>query len=222
MPPERSTRTLIRKNNIQHGTDLRRSDSRLRHRALLDTAAELFMEVGFEAASLNELVKRAGGSKSSIYSYFRDKDGLFAAVVDDMVDDLLVPLSRPVNLGKPLAETLRELGDHTLDVLTSKKGMGLSRIVVTESPRLPAIGRHFFEHGPGQAISQLAGHLGRLEREGQINCSDPDLAAEAFWGMLLHRPMLEGYCAVAKPMSRKKRQNYVDRIVRSFISGLCT
>ena len=138
-----------------------------------------------------------------------------------MVDDLLVPLNRPMQTGRPLAETLRELADHTLDVLTSKKGMGLSRIVVTESPRFPGIGTHFFEHGPGQAISRLADHLQQLASAGQISCEDPELAAEAFWGMLLHRPMLEGYCAVAKPMSKKTRQNYVDRIVCAFVSSFC-
>ena len=201
--------------------ELLRADSRRRYRALLDTAAELFIEVGFEATSLNELVARAGGSKSSIYTYFRDKEGLFIAVVDDMVDDLLVPLNRPLPLDQPFTENLRELAGHTLDVLTSKKGMGLSRIVVTESTRIPAIGRHFFDHGPGHAMRQLANHLDSLTRAGRIQCEDPQLAAEAFWGMLLHRPMLEGYCAVAKPMSKKKRERYVARIVDAFVARFC-
>ena len=198
-----------------------RADSRRRYRTLLDAAADLFIEVGFEAASLNELVMRAGGSKSSIYAYFRNKEGLFIAVVDDMVDDLLIPLNRPLPLDQPFSENLRQLGEHTLEVLTSKKGMGLSRIVVTESIRIPAIGRHFFNHGPGLAIRQLADHLDRLTRARQIRCEDPELAAEAFWGMLLHRPMLEGYCAIAKPMSKQKRKDYVARIVDTFVARFC-
>ncbi len=198
-----------------------RADSRRRYRALLDTAADLFIEVGFEAASLNELVARAGGSKSSIYTYFRDKEGLFIAVVDDLVDDLLMPLNRPLSPDLPFTENLLQLAEHTLEVLTSKKGMGLSRIVVTESTRLPAIGQHFFNHGPGQAIRQLAEHLDRLTSAKQIQCEDPELAAEAFWGMLLHKPMLEGYCAIAKPMSKKKRSHYVTRIVETFVARFC-
>ncbi len=201
--------------------DLFRADSRRRYRMLLDRAADLFIEVGFEAASLNELVARAGGSKSSIYTYFKNKEGLFIAVVDDMVDDLLIPLNRPLPSGQPFAANLLQLAEHTLEVLTSRKGMGLSRIVVTESPRIPAIGRHFFNHGPGLAIQQLASHLDTLTQAKQIRCNDPGLAAEAFWGMLLHKPMLEGYCAISKPMSKRKRIRYAARIVDSFITNFC-
>ena len=70
-------------------------------------------------------------------------------------------------------------------------------------------------------MRQLANHLDSLTRAGRIQCEDPQLAAEAFWGMLLHRPMLEGYCAVAKPMSKKKRERYVARIVDAFVARFC-
>ncbi|EJD6088430.1 TetR/AcrR family transcriptional regulator [Acinetobacter baumannii] len=47
-----------------------------RRLALLLSATELFLEKGYDAVSLDDIVNHAGGSKTSIYKYFGNKDGL--------------------------------------------------------------------------------------------------------------------------------------------------
>lgn len=51
-----------------------------RRLALLLSATELFLEKGYDAVSLDDIVNHAGGSKTSIYKYFGNKDGLFTAI----------------------------------------------------------------------------------------------------------------------------------------------
>jgi AcrR family transcriptional regulator len=194
-----------------------RADSLRRHQALIDAATELFLEVGYSAASMNQLVERAGGSKSSIYAYFRDKEGLFVAVIDDMVRDILLPLHTLIREEQDLEESLRLVADRTLAVLTSPKGLGLSRIVYSESVKLPAVGQAFYQHGPGRAIEELADYLQGLNVSGKISCCDPHSAAEFFWGMLLHKPMLQGMCGTERPMSTRNRKAYVAGVVETFI-----
>jgi len=194
-----------------------REDSRRRHRALIDAATELFLEVGYSAASMNELVKRAGGSKSSIYAYFRDKEGLFIAVIDDMVQDILLPLHSIIPSEQDLRENLLQLADRTLAVMTSRKGTGLSRMAYTASVKLPAVGKAFYEHGAARAISELGDYLQELANCGTIKCQNPYFAAEYFWGMLLHKPMLQVLCSVELPMSPRTRKKYVARVADSFI-----
>ncbi|EHU1446677.1 TetR/AcrR family transcriptional regulator [Acinetobacter baumannii] len=53
-----------------------------RRLALLLSATELFLEKGYDAVSLDDIVNHAGGSKTSIYKYFGNKDGLFTAICD--------------------------------------------------------------------------------------------------------------------------------------------
>ncbi len=50
--------------------------------AFLLSANELFLQHGYDAVSLDDIVNHAGGSKASIYKYFGNKDGLFTAICD--------------------------------------------------------------------------------------------------------------------------------------------
>ncbi|CAI1972516.1 Uncharacterized HTH-type transcriptional regulator yvdT [Serratia ficaria] len=52
-----------------------------RRDAIVEEAALLFQEMGYERASMNELAKRVGGSKATLYGYFSSKEELFTAVV---------------------------------------------------------------------------------------------------------------------------------------------
>jgi len=54
---------------------------------ILAISTELFLEKGFSAASTSELVRRVGGSKTTIYAHFGDKAGLFTAVVDEILKE---------------------------------------------------------------------------------------------------------------------------------------
>ena len=51
-----------------------------RRMALLLSANTLFLKHGYDAVSLDDIVQHAGGSKTSIYKYFGNKDGLFSAI----------------------------------------------------------------------------------------------------------------------------------------------
>ena len=53
-----------------------------RRMALLLSANTLFLKHGYDAVSLDDIVQHAGGSKTSIYKYFGNKDGLFSAICD--------------------------------------------------------------------------------------------------------------------------------------------
>ena len=58
-----------------------RVKSEARRQAILDVAAEVFREHGFEHASMSEMTARLGGSKSTLYSYFASKEELFLEVM---------------------------------------------------------------------------------------------------------------------------------------------
>lgn len=55
---------------------------------VLTTATEVFLEKGFDGSSMNELVARTGLNKHSMYSEFKDKEGLFIACIDHYANDV--------------------------------------------------------------------------------------------------------------------------------------
>src|ERR1700722_2359782 len=61
-----------------------RLDRDSRREAILDVAAEVFMDVGYSAASMSMIAARVGGSKGTLYNYFKNKEELFEAQVRDM------------------------------------------------------------------------------------------------------------------------------------------
>ncbi len=67
---------------------------RATRRLLIDTAAERFADVGYQATSLDDLSRRAGVTKGALYHHFRDKQALFAAVVDDVERQLRLNVAR--------------------------------------------------------------------------------------------------------------------------------
>src|SRR5580698_7433873 len=62
-------------------TDLTRSDAK--RRAILDVASEVFVAQGYAATSMSEIAARLGGSKGTLYNYFRSKEELFSAFIVD-------------------------------------------------------------------------------------------------------------------------------------------
>src|ERR1700716_725402 len=54
-----------------------------KRRQILDGARKVFMDLGFDGASMNEIARSAGVSKGTLYVYFADKNRLFEAIVED-------------------------------------------------------------------------------------------------------------------------------------------
>jgi len=52
-----------------------------KRRQILDGARKVFMDLGFDGASMNEIARSAGVSKGTLYVYFADKNRLFEAIV---------------------------------------------------------------------------------------------------------------------------------------------
>src|SRR5437879_1517334 len=74
-----------------------RKDRDSRREAILDVATEVFLEVGYSCASMSTIAARVGGSKGTLYNYFKSKEELFAAYVgrycaryQEIMDELIV------------------------------------------------------------------------------------------------------------------------------------
>ncbi len=72
-----------------------------RRTSILDSAATEFGERGFEAASYNRIIERAGLSKGAMYYYFDDKQDLYITVLSDAIERFLEAIDPPTNFADP-------------------------------------------------------------------------------------------------------------------------
>lgn len=164
------------------------SDRNARREAILDVAAEVFLEEGFDAASMSTIAARVGGSKSTLYNYFKSKEEIFQAhierycgwqgaemfaLLDDEVDDVRAALTR--------------LGRRYVTNVMSDRNMRHFRLIATAAERSPDLGRTFYEMGPLRGARLLGGFLARMKLEGRIEVSDPIAAGHQFIGLCQNR-----------------------------------
>ena len=197
-----------------------RKDAILKRKELIKYATEMFLEMGYEKGSMNNLVKRSGSSKSTIYKHFRNRQALFIAVIDEKLRDHLAPIENLDLTVLSIEEGLKLIGRTGIKVITSKDHINLCRIIYAEAERIPHVGKIYYEHGPKRGMEGVANYLSTMVERGRIRCADPSLAAEYFWGMMLHKPMLDRYCGIKGPLTTREQKYYVDKAVDYFISSL--
>jgi len=194
----------------------RRSATEVREKILAE-ATVLFIERGFEGASMNELNARVGGSKATLYAQFGSKEALFAAVLDHVLLDHMAQLDAVDLDGMDLREGLEEIARETLATVASPEALGLWRLLYLEAPRRPEIGRLFIERGPERSFAGIERFLRRQVRLGKLRCRRPEAAAEYFLGMVLHKPMLYRYVELQPPFTRAQLEATARRVTADFL-----
>ena len=123
----------------------RRPDARPEE--LLAAALTVFGEQGYRATTLEEVAKRAGVSKGTVYLYFASKDDLFRAMVEKYVIALLELAEARAREHTGSASTLLESMIRTMwSALSQPEMVCLTRLIQAELPQFPEIQRYYWEH----------------------------------------------------------------------------
>src|SRR5689334_11823277 len=110
-------------------TAQKQTKSERRRAAILDAATAAFLENGFGGTTLDDVIRRSGGSRSTVYEQFGDKEGLFAAIITDACDRILAPLSDGIAAGRDPGSTLYGLARTYMDLLMAPANIALYRLV---------------------------------------------------------------------------------------------
>jgi TetR/AcrR family transcriptional repressor of mexJK operon len=188
-----------------------------RRKAMMQAAWELFMKKGYAAVSLDEIIRKAGGSKSSIYGFFGNKEGLLLAIIKDLTADILQDMRLPDTEGLSSREALRQIGFALGRDILSDQGIGLYWLCVSISRRFPKIARAFYEAGPRTPQRVLAEFLKKESDAGRLRIDDPLRASEVFHALLLDYTHLAMSLNVQGPPTDKELKKIVDNAVELFL-----
>ena len=197
----------------------KKSPEQERRDIILQAGIEVFIEYGYTGASVDEVVRRAGGSKRTVYKYFENKEGLFAAVVTGLCDQMMAPLAPEITDDKGLYDTLENLGRAYLDILLQDQTLAIFRAVVSEGVRSPELGKALFEFGPGAAVNRLSNYLRRQNDLGVLKVDDAETAARLYYGMVRSDLHMRGLLGLQLPEQRdieKAISRAVDIFVKEY------
>ena len=147
---------------------------------ILTGARSVFIEHGFEGASIDEIARAAGVSKPTLYRYFADKRSLYSAIVTQECD-LYAQQLFPLDLDRmEVRPALERVARQYLELILSDKALGAFRVTIGDAQRFPALARAFYAAGPGQGARRLSDILQSFVDRGDLDIPDVPLAAFQF------------------------------------------
>jgi len=143
----------------------KRSRGEVRNGKLQKVAADLFLKRGYEGVTVDKIVELAGGSKSTIYSEFGGKCGLFISSVENLCRESNEPLTKIDYTGLNLEQSLKKLSFHILKLITAKRSVELHRLAIGEALNCPEVGDAWYMHGPARTASFIRSVLESHQNE---------------------------------------------------------
>lgn len=200
-----------------------RLDRDARREAILDVAEDVFLEEGFAAASMSTIAGRLGGSKGTLYNYFKSKDELFEAYVQRRCVLNHESIYDHAPDGEMVADALTRLGQAYLRRVLSDENLRHFRLIVAEAERSPEIGRAFYETGPARGAQRLADRISEWVSAGRLEAADPLMAARQFLSLCSNHYFKARLCNALPELTDEQVDaevtGAVDTFLRAFRPG---
>ncbi|SHE76847.1 transcriptional regulator, TetR family [Kaistia soli DSM 19436] len=179
-----------------------------KRRQILDGARAVFLEKGFDAASMNDIARVAGVSKGTLYVYFEDKEHLFVELISTEKREELFSVIQLDLDNHDVAAVLTDCGTRLVEILTRPYYVRAMRTVFSIVNRMPEIGAEFYGRGPALCAEQIAAYLAVQVKAGVLEIEDCELAASQFMELAqtgVLRKLLFGIISTPDPDEIRQR-----------------
>jgi TetR/AcrR family transcriptional regulator, mexJK operon transcriptional repressor len=173
-----------------------------KNEAILDAAVEVLAERGV-SAPMEEIARRAGVSKQTIYNHYGSKAELVRALCERRVHEITAPLETAEAIEQP-AEALAEFARILLTALFTPRYATMMRTAIANAAEMPEVARAMYEAGPRASRRRLAEFLELETRAGRLACPDPMQAAEFFAGMVVSSRQMAYLLGVPLPVTERE------------------
>jgi AcrR family transcriptional regulator len=175
----------------------RRGDKLREH--ILWTAKDVFLEMGFERASMDEVAARAETSKRSLYAHFENKEKLYLAVIDLVRGFFLAKLKTPGDYSDDAAHALTMFCGRYLEILLYKAQIQMCRMSMAEAARFPEQAAQYFDLLFTQVHARMSAYL---KSEFGLTAKASTQAADKLLGQVLYRRHIRALFGIDEPVVR--------------------
>jgi TetR/AcrR family transcriptional regulator of autoinduction and epiphytic fitness len=164
-------------------TQFKSRDKSKKREKILEGAIDVFINLGYELASMDKIAETAEVSKRTVYNHFGSKENLFQAIVDDFLAQRQSLKPIIYDDEKPLGEQLLAFANAEIFLIDSPRRLGLSRFLTGVFIHDPAYARETVKkYPPNYAV--LLDWLKEAEKGGKIKTDNPVLTARVFYAMV--------------------------------------
>lgn len=199
----------------------RRSEDRPRE--ICKAALEVFAEKGFAAAKLDDIARRAGVSKGTLYLYFADKAELFRAVVRDSVaPNLEYASALALADSAPFPEVVRGLLARFAENATRMPIGSVAKMVIGESRNFPELARVWHDEVASKALSAIGALIEKGQERGEVRQGDSRLYAFSLLGPMIMGALWQATLAPAggEPLDLAQLANqHAETVLEGLLTG---
>jgi AcrR family transcriptional regulator len=139
-----------------------------RRAAIVEAALDEFIARGFTATRLDDVARRAGVAKGTIYLHFKDKESMF----EELIRTALVPLIGRLHAPPPTGGSIRDAVEafattFIREVATTRRG-DIVRLIVAEGPRFPSVADFYFREVVSRGLAAMRALIELAVARGEI------------------------------------------------------
>lgn len=194
-----------------------------RRKKILKTAQEIFQEKGYQDTSLDAILERAGGSKRTFYTEFDGKEGLFKALMSEMVEAQIKEQEMENERSKDLRTLLLQVAKRATRYIMDCENLTLYRLMIQEGMRFPRILTLFYEGFYMKSEKYITELLEDASERGDAVLTSPSAAATAaghFMSLLHGQLFFEQLFYIRDRITDDEIDAHVVSVVDFFIGGI--
>ena len=198
----------------------RRKDARPSE--LATAALELFVERGFAATRLDDVARRAGVSKGTLYLYFDSKDDLFKAIVREGIVSRYVEFEERMRVYEgSSADLMRLLVKTWWEKIGATKLAGISKLMMSEAGNFPELANFYHDEVIVRGLALFTRAIQRGIDAGEFRSIDlehaPHIAAAPVLMLMLWRNSFD-LCGIQKMDPEAYLETHTDLLVRGLLA----
>ncbi len=185
---------------------------------VLNTARAVFLEHGYERASMDMIAQVAGVSKATVYAYFENKQQLLLKLVQEECKSS-GPAVLPVITG-PIQDIEASLGNIARSftaMFLDNRGLEFYRLIISNVHQFPEVVEIFMNAGPRQHRTEIADFFNQAIGQGLLEIPEVTLAVKQFLGLVAADLPMSWLLAI-KPPSPEQYETMINSGVRLFLS----
>lgn len=188
---------------------------------ILKAAKALFLKHGYSETTMDDIAKKAGLTKQTVYSYYRNKDVLFQVMILSLCERKTPADSQYIPDNVPFETLMVNIGAKLLDLITSAEVLATTRLVIAESERHPKVAKAYYESGTQQIVHSISEFLKVMNKRGVTAIPNTESAASYFLAMLKGQHYVRMILRVKPASSEAAKLAHVKECVRIFITLFC-